>query len=206
MIFSSRVKTKLPRPDTTYIHCTTLNDAEIQMIVGTVSLASPVEMMMGHGMPPIQKFLDRGLRPSLSVDVETNVPGDMFNQMRSVLTLQQALATAADRTPVSMRDVLEYATVEGARANGLDGKVGTLSPGKQADVILLRTDRLNVTPLNDPAPAVVVGMDTGNVDTVLIGGRVIKRKGELLHVDWVAVMRAATDSRDFVVEFRLPRI
>jgi ribose/xylose/arabinose/galactoside ABC-type transport system permease subunit/cytosine/adenosine deaminase-related metal-dependent hydrolase len=64
-------------PDTTYIHCTTLNDTEIQMIVdtgGTVSLAAPVEMMMGHGMPPIQKFLDRGLRPSLSVDVETNVP------------------------------------------------------------------------------------------------------------------------------------
>ena len=64
-------------PDTTYIHCTTLNDTEIQMIVdtgGTVSLASPVEMMMGHGMPPIQKFLDRGLKPSLSVDVETNVP------------------------------------------------------------------------------------------------------------------------------------
>ena len=84
-------------PDTTYIHCTTLNDTEIQMIVdtgGTVSLASPVEMMMGHGMPPIQKFLDRGLRPSLSVDVETNVPGDMFNQMRSVLALQRASATA----------------------------------------------------------------------------------------------------------------
>jgi ribose/xylose/arabinose/galactoside ABC-type transport system permease subunit/cytosine/adenosine deaminase-related metal-dependent hydrolase len=75
-------------PDTTYIHCTTLNETEIQMIVdsgGTVSLASPVEMMMGHGMPPIQKFLDRGLDPSLSIDVETNVPGDMFNQMRSVL-------------------------------------------------------------------------------------------------------------------------
>ena len=83
--------------DTTYIHCTTLNDTEIQMIVdsgGTVSLASPVEMMMGHGMPPIQKFLDRGLRPSLSVDVETNVPGDMFNQMRSVLALQRTLAGA----------------------------------------------------------------------------------------------------------------
>ena len=80
-------------PDTTYIHCTTLNDTEIQMIVdtgGTVSLASPVEMMMGHGMPPIQKFLDRGLRPSLSVDVETNVPADMFNQMRSVLALQRS--------------------------------------------------------------------------------------------------------------------
>jgi cytosine/adenosine deaminase-related metal-dependent hydrolase/ribose/xylose/arabinose/galactoside ABC-type transport system permease subunit len=199
-------------PDTTYIHCTTLNDTEIQMIVdtgGTVSLASPVEMMMGHGMPPIQKFLDRGLRPSLSVDVETNVPADMFNQMRSVLALQRAMAAAEGKTPVSTRDVLAYATVEGARANGLDAKVGTLTPGKQADLILLRTDRLNVTPLNDPATAVVAGMDTGNVDTVLIAGRVMKRHGELLHVDWPAVRRMAAESRDHVVAksgFKLPGI
>jgi cytosine/adenosine deaminase-related metal-dependent hydrolase len=199
-------------PDTTYIHCTTLNDTEIQMIVdtgGTVSLASPVEMMMGHGMPPIQKFLDRGLRPSLSIDVETNVPGDMFNQMRSVLALQRAMATPEGKSPVSPREVLEWATVEGARANGLEPKVGTLTPGKQADVIMLRTDRLNVTPLNDPATAVVAGMDTSNVDTVLIGGRVMKRNGVLLHVDWPAVRRMVLESRDYVVEksgFKLPKI
>jgi len=189
-------------PDTTYIHCTTLNDTEIQIIVdtgGTVSLASPVEMMMGHGMPPIQKFLDRGLRPSLSVDVETNVPSDMFNQMRSVLALQRALASVEGKTPVPTREVLTYATVEGARANGLDSKVGTLSPSKQADVILLRTDRINVTPLNDPATAVVTGMDTGNVDTVLIAGRVMKQGGKLLHVDWTAVKRMALESRDYVI-------
>jgi 5-methylthioadenosine/S-adenosylhomocysteine deaminase len=187
-------------PDTTYIHCTTLNDTEIQMIVdtgGTVSLASPVEMMMGHGMPPIQKFLDRGLRPSLSVDVETNVPGDMFNQMRSVLGLQRALADGKEK--LSTRSVLECATIEGARANGLDAKIGTLTPGKQADVTMLRTDRINVTPLNDPATAVVAGMDTGNVDTVLIAGRVMKRKGKLLHVDWPAVKRMAGESRDHVL-------
>ncbi|HUF15726.1 MAG TPA: amidohydrolase family protein [Acidimicrobiia bacterium] len=199
-------------PDTTYIHCTTLNDTEIQMIVdtgGTVSLASPVEMMMGHGMPPIQKFLDRGLQPSLSVDVETNVPGDMFNQMRSVLALQRAQAAAQGKTPISTREVLACATVDGARANGLDDKVGTLAPGRQADVILLRTDRLNVTPLNDPTTAVVAGMDTGNVDTVLIAGRVMKRHGELLHVDWEAVRRMAAESRDHVIEksgFKLPKI
>jgi 5-methylthioadenosine/S-adenosylhomocysteine deaminase len=199
-------------PDTTYIHCTTLNDTEIQMIVdtgGTVSLASPVEMMMGHGMPPIQKFLDRGLRPSLSVDVETNVPADMFNQMRSVLGLQRAIASAEGKTAVPPREVLAYATVEGARANGLDSKVGTLTPGKQADLIMLRTDRMNVTPLNDPATAVVAGMDTGNVDTVLIAGRLMKRHGELLHVDWPAVRRKAAESRDFVVNksgFKLPGI
>ncbi len=199
-------------PDTTYIHCTTLNDVEIQMIVdtgGTVSLASPVEMMMGHGMPPIQKFLDRGLRPSLSVDVETNVPGDMFNQMRTVLALQRASATAQGKSPLPTMEVLTFATIEGARANGLDSKVGTLTPGKQADLIMLRTDRINVTPLNDAATAVVAGMDTGNVDTVLIGGRVMKRHGELLHVDWPAVRRMATESRDYVVAksgFKLPGI
>jgi cytosine/adenosine deaminase-related metal-dependent hydrolase len=199
-------------PDTTYIHCTTLNDTEIQMIVdtgGTVSLASPVEMMMGHGMPPIQKFLDRGLRPSLSVDVETNVPADMFNQMRAVLSVQRAMATEQGRTPVSTREVLAYATIEGARANGLDAKIGTLTPGKQADLILLRTDRINVTPMNDPATAVVAGMDTGNVDTVMIGGRLMKRHGELLHVDWPAVRRMAAESRDHVIArsgFKVPGI
>jgi cytosine/adenosine deaminase-related metal-dependent hydrolase len=199
-------------PDTTYIHCTTLNDTEIQMIVdtgGSVSLAAPVEMMMGHGMPPVQKFLDRGLAPSLSVDVETNGPADMFNQMRSVLALQRTIASQDGRAPVSARDVLTWATVEGARANGLADRVGTLSPGKQADIILLRTDRLNVTPLNDPATAIVVGMDTGNVDTVVIGGRVMKQGGKLLHVDWASVKRMATESRDHVIEksgFKLPKL
>ena len=86
----------LLRSDTTYIHCTTLNETEIQMIVDTGgTVAVPVEMMMGHGMPPIQKFLDRGLKPSLSVDVETNVPGDMFTQMRSVAALQHGLSYEA---------------------------------------------------------------------------------------------------------------
>jgi len=199
-------------PDTTYIHCTTLNETEIQMIVdtgGTVSLASPVEMMMGHGMPPIQKFLDRGLQPSLSVDVETNVPNDMFNQMRSVLGLQRAIATRDGKSPVSTREVLAYATTEGARANGLDSKVGSLSPGKHADIVMLRTDRMNVTPLNDPFTAVVAGMDTGNVDTVLIDGRIMKRRGELLHVDWPSLRRHAEQARDHVIAksgFKLPKI
>ncbi|MDX1437926.1 MAG: amidohydrolase family protein, partial [Anaerolineales bacterium] len=171
---------ELLKDDTTYIHCTTLNDTEIQMIVdsgGSVSLASPVEMMMGHGMPPTQRFLDRGLRPSLSVDVETNVPGDMFTQMRSLISLQHALVfdqrlngNGKSPDPITARDVLEFATIEGARANGLDHKVGTLTPGKEADIILLRTDRINVMPVNDPIGAVVWGMDTSNVDSVFVAG------------------------------------
>ena len=138
-------------PDTTYIHCNHLTDREFQLIAdtgGTTSIAPMVEMTMGHGMPPIQKFLDRGLKPSLSVDVETNVPGDMFTQMRSVMSLQHALSyerqLAGDaQVPkrITTRDVLAYATIEGARANGLADKTGSLTPGKEADVIMLRTDK-----------------------------------------------------------------
>jgi cytosine/adenosine deaminase-related metal-dependent hydrolase len=206
-------------PDTTYIHCTTLSDDEIQMIVdtgGTFSLAAPVEMMMGHGMPPTQRFLDRGLRPSLSVDVETNVPNDMFTQMRSVLSLQHCLVfddvLQGKGSPISClnsRDVLEFATIEGARANGLLDKTGSLTPGKEADVIMLRTDRPNIFPINDPIGAVVWGMDTSNIDTVFVAGKVLKRSGELLNVDLNRLRDKAYESRDYVVSksgFKLPEI
>ena len=196
--------------DTTYIHCTTLNDTEIQMIVdtgGTVSLASPVEMMMGHGMPPIQKFLDRGLSPSLSVDVETNVPSDCST--RCARCWRCRVPRRRRRTgAASHQGRLACATIEGAKANGLGAIVGTLTPASRRPHPL-RTDRMNVTPLNDPTTAVVVGMDTGNVDTVMIAGRVMKRHGQLLHVDWSAVKRMVADSRDHVLAksgFKLPSI
>lgn len=212
-------KAGLLKNDTTYIHCTTLSDDEIQMIVdtgGTISLASPVEMMMGHGMVPTQKFLDRGLRPSLSIDVETNVPNDMFTQMRSVISLQHAqlfdkkLGGAPNvPAPLTTRDLLEFATIEGARANGLEAKTGSLTPGKEADVIMLRTDRPNVFPINDAIGAVVWGMDTSNVDSVWIAGQAKKRNGELLGVDLKKLREKAYASRDYVVNksgFKLPEI
>jgi 5-methylthioadenosine/S-adenosylhomocysteine deaminase len=206
-------------PDTTYIHCCTLSDQELQMIAdtgGTVSLACPVEMQMGHGLPPIQRCLDRGLRPSLSVDVETTMSGDLFAQMRSVLTLQRSLVNerrlqGEDNLPdvLTSRDVIEFATIEGARANGLDSKVGTLTPGKEADVIMLRTDRINVLPINDPIGVVVRGMDSSNVDSVFIAGTPRKRGGQLVNVDLARVRRLAYESRDYVIskaKFPLPAI
>jgi cytosine/adenosine deaminase-related metal-dependent hydrolase len=212
-------KTGLYGPDTTFIHCTTLSDEEIQMIVdsgATVSLASPVEMMMGHGMVPTQKFLDRGLRPSLSVDVETNVPNDMFTQMRSVIALQHALVfdqklAGKENLPpfITTRDVIEYATIEGARANGLADKTGSLTPGKEADIIMLRTDRPNIFPINDPIGAVVWGMDTSNIDSVFVAGKALKRDGQLLGVDLNRLKKMAYESRDHVVSksgFKLPEI
>ena len=212
-------KAGLLQDDTTYIHCTTLSDDELQMIAdtgGAVSLASPVEMMMGHGMVPIQRCLDRGLRPSLSVDVETNVPNDMFTQMRSVMALQRALLF--DRklsgetnvpAPLTTRDLIEFATIEGARANGLAEKTGTLTPGKDADIILLRTDKPNIFPVNDPIGAVVWGMDTSNVDTVFVAGKILKRAGKLLGVDVDRLRLKAYECRDYLVSrsgFKLPKI
>jgi len=212
-------KAGLLKEDTTYIHCTTLSDDELQMIAdtgGTVSLASPVEMMMGHGMVPIQRCLDRRLRPSLSVDVETNVPNDMFTQMRSVIALQHALlfekklaGEAHAPAPLTTRDLIEFATIEGARANGLADKTGSLTPGKQADIILLRTDKPNIFPINDPIGAVVWGMDTSNVDSVFVAGKALKRNGQLLGVDLNRLRQKAYDCRDYVISkagFQLPAI
>ena len=212
-------KAGLLKDDTTYIHCTTLSADEIRMIAdtgGTVSLSAPVEMMMGHGMPPTQRFLDRGLRPSLSIDVETNVPNDMFTQMRSVISLQHALlfdkklaGKANVPAPLTTRDLLEFATLEGARANGLADKTGSLTPGKEADVIMLRTDKPNIFPVNDPIGAVVWGMDTSNVDSVFVSGKALKRNGQLLNVDLDKIRNMAYQSRDYVVAqsgFKLPEI
>ena len=207
-------------PDTTYIHCSTLNNAELDLIAktgGTVSLAVPIEMQMGHGMPPIQKFLDRGVRPSLSVDVETNQPSDMFTQMRACFALQRALyieshpndcffgffqdpANCRSPKTLNVRDVLEFATREGARTTGLLHKTGTLTPGKEADVILLRGEALNVSPLNDAVGAIVLGMDTSNVDSVFIAGRAVKRNGRLLGVDVEHLKRQAERARDALLQ------
>jgi cytosine/adenosine deaminase-related metal-dependent hydrolase len=192
--------------DTTYVHCCTINDTEWKLIRdtgGTVSIAGYVESLMGHGIPPIQKAIDTGIRPSLSVDVETSVPNDFFGQMRTALSLQKREVWerrhAGDKNPpafLTARDVLEFATIEGARANGLHRKIGTLTPGKEADIVLLRTDRLNVMPMNNAVGAVVTSMGPQNVDTVLIAGKVMKRNGEMTGPDMAALQRLGDESRD----------
>jgi 5-methylthioadenosine/S-adenosylhomocysteine deaminase len=196
-------------PDVTYIHCPNLAEPEWQMIVntgGNVSIACPIEMEMGHGVPPIQQALDHGIRPSLSADVETEIPSDFFAQMRAVFTLQRMLLLARQRAgetnlpnPLTVREVIEFATIEGARDNRLDQKIGTLTPGKEADVIMLRMDAINVMPVNNVYGAIVLGMDTSNVDTVFIGGKLRKSKGKLVGVDLNRVSRLVHQSRDYVV-------
>ena len=197
--------------DTTYIHCRDLSDHAWQAIVdsgGSVSLAPTSGAQFGrpNSVTPVQKVLDQGLRPALSLDVECCLTTDMFTQMRFVLNLQR---TAASNGPpvegttapsaISARDVLEFATVQGARANGLLAKCGTLKPGKDADLVVLRADTINTLPLNNAIGTVVLGSDTKDVDGVLIAGQVRKWNGELVGQDLTKVRRLVTESRDRLV-------
>jgi 5-methylthioadenosine/S-adenosylhomocysteine deaminase len=175
--------------DVTLVHGPGLDEATIDALAGagaSVSLAPASEMAGGLGSPPIQQLVDRHLRPGLGVDDERVAPGDMFAQMRATISFQHA--TVFDRKLagkaglprlMSTRDVIRFATVDGARVVGLGRVTGSLEPGKQADIVVLRTDRPNVYPINDPIGAVVWGMDTSNVDWVLAGGRVLMREGRL---------------------------
>ena len=195
--------------DTTYVHCTTSTEADLDHIAatgGAVSVTAFGEMMRGRGMPPIQRFLDKGIRPGLGVDTEGSVPGDMFTQMRTVISLQHAavfdlkLAGKAGLPGLlTTRDVLRFATGYGAAAAGLSEVVGTLTPGKQADVIVLRGDRPNVFPINDPIGAVVWGMDTSNVEWVFVAGKALKRHG-VLDADVEPVRRTALAAQRRVAE------
>lgn len=98
-----------------------------------------------------------------------------------------------------MKQVTEIATIGGAQVNHLDKKVGSLTPGKEADVILLAANAINVMPLNHAYGAVVLGMDTSNVDTVFISGKVKKWRGELVGVRMDELRRRAEQSRDYLV-------
>ncbi|MDT7727019.1 MAG: 5-methylthioadenosine/S-adenosylhomocysteine deaminase [Actinomycetota bacterium] len=173
--------------DTTYVHCNDTTDEEWKMIAGsggTISLSPYVELLMGHGYPPYGKALAYGLRPSLSVDTVTSVPGDMFTQMRTALVAERALSAGDDpdipfAPALTHRDILRAATIDGAAACGLDHRTGSLTPGKDADIVLLRADQINTFPVVDPVATVVVCADTSNIDTVLVRGTVRKRNGAL---------------------------
>lgn len=195
-------------PDTTYVHCRRFSHDEFKMIAdsgGTVSLCPSLDTLQGRGLPPIQEVLDCGIRPSLSVDEEMDAPNDMFTQMRLALSLQRGLlgGQLSQDDPdisglLSARDVLEFATIEGARANGLERKTGSLAPGKEADVILLRKDRINVLPVNNPVGAVVLAMDTGNVDSVFVAGEARKLGGQLVGVNLKHIAEQAIRSRQYL--------
>src|SRR5215831_9290847 len=212
--------------DNLFIHMTGMSDpawAKVRDVGAQVSIAFPIEMNMRHGMPPIHKMQTLGIEPSLSTDVETNLTADFFTQMRSAMTMQRMVVNQkilelgtfsppftsqwplapypADIPPVlNARDVLRFATINGAKHLRLDGKTGSLTPGKEADIIILDATALNVAPLNNVPGAVVSLMDRTNVETVIVAGKVRKWKGQLLDVDLPHLRRQLEASRDYVFE------
>jgi 5-methylthioadenosine/S-adenosylhomocysteine deaminase len=194
-------------PDTTYIHCTDSTDEELDLIAesgGSASVAPYVEMLMGHGHPPTGKLLARGVRPSLSVDVVSSVPGEMFTQMRTAL-VQDRIGSFTDSPDLPFeptlghKDVLEFATIDGARACAMEDKVGSLTPGKQADIVLLKTNAINTAPMINPMGTIVVFSDTSNVDSVFVAGQAVKRGGELVDVDLGRTLTRLDESRDAIL-------
>ena len=207
--FEAIGKAGLKGPDNEYIHCTQLNETHWKMIAdtgGKVSIAPAIEMQMRYGMPPLQTALDHGIQPSLSVDVECNMTADMFSIMRAAFTLQRvlvnerSLAGEQNLPPLlTCRQVIEMATISGARAAHLDSKIGTLSAGKEADIIMLAADRINGFPLNNVPGTVVTLMDTSNVETVFVAGKIVKCQGKLVGVDLGRLRRLIERSRDAVL-------
>ncbi|MFE4577500.1 amidohydrolase family protein [Streptomyces chartreusis] len=192
--------------DTTYIHCCYLSEEEWRMVAdsgGTVSIAPQVELQMGHGWPPVMTAVEYGLRPSLSIDVVTTVPGDMFTQMRAAFGAERARVNAdcwkanmpVPETMLTARQMLEFATLNGAHVAGVEDRTGSLTPGKRADVVAVDATALNVAPVHDAAAAVTLSADVSNVDTVIVDGVIRKRDGRLV-ADVDRARRLVQESRD----------
>src|SRR6266516_4362218 len=208
-------------PDNLFIHMTGMSDKGWQAVKDKgvqVSVAFPIEMNMRHGIPPIIKMQQLWMEPSLSTDVEVTMTADFFTQMRVCMNMQRMvvnqmiLDTGLPPNPLvpyppapfsvnvppllTTRDVLRYATINGAKHLRLDNKTGSLTPGKEADIIILDATAINVAPLNNVPGAVVSLMDRSNVETVIVAGKVRKWKGKLLDVDLNNLRRQLENSRD----------
>ena len=189
-------KDKLLGPDVQLIHTYSASAEERGMIAETkshVSIAPFTASRLASGLPYLGDLLKRGVQCSLSVDT-TTVGGnaDMFGIMRLMLQLNHL--RSMDVMEVQPRRILELATLDGAKDLGIDDRVGSLTPGKRADLILVRTNDLNVAPFFNPALLLVQQAQPYNVDTVVIDGRILKHKGELVTLDAEKIIRKAAES------------
>ena len=196
-------------PDTTFIHCCYFSEHEWQRVKdtgGTISVAPQVELQMGHGWPPVNKARQFGLRPSLSIDVVTTVPGDMFTQIRAAFGAERArvnavtweLGTPTPETMLTARDMLTMATLDGAHVAGLEDRTGSLTPGKQADVVVIDATAIGVAPVHDPVAAVTLSADVSNVEHVIVAG-VFRKRDFRLVADVKAAVSRVQASRDYLV-------
>jgi cytosine/adenosine deaminase-related metal-dependent hydrolase len=174
-----------------------------------VSIANLIEMQMRHGLPPFQQALNHGILPSLSPDVDSNMTTDPFSLMRGAFCLHALANDLAfpDSNPgglsvphlITSRQVIEMATIAGAAANRLLDKVGTLAPGKEADVVVLDARNVNTWPMNNAPGTVVTMMNPRHVRHVLIAGKGVYWKGALVGWDIDQLLRRLEQARERVL-------
>jgi 5-methylthioadenosine/S-adenosylhomocysteine deaminase len=201
-------------PDLLFLHCASTTNNELRLIrdSGGHAQATPwIESVMGGVRPPATARMVRaGLKPALGIDTETAAASDMFNVMRASLAADGVLrkvgyASYDDTAWLTAADVLEAATISGATAARLDDRTGSITPGKAADLVLIRMDDINLFPAYDPVKAIVAGGHPGNVDTVMVAGRVLKWRGEMLHPAWRSVQQGARSILDRLTTELPPR-
>ena len=199
-------------PNTTYIHSSHLLPDEWQLVQdsgGNVSLAPQIELQMGHGWAPAVTASSLGIPVGLSSDVATTASADQFTQMHAIFASERARkhhdAWEEDldgNTPtpdlLNCRQVLRWATLEGAIVAGVGDRTGSITPGKKADIVIIDTKAVNVSPVIDPVGAVVCAADVSNVKTVLVDGRIVKDDFKLA-ADLTAPRQAVEASRDYLV-------
>jgi cytosine/adenosine deaminase-related metal-dependent hydrolase len=186
---------------------------------GHSSIANLIEMQMRHGMPPFQFALNYGILPSLSPDVDTNMTTDPFSLMRGAFCLQRALANdlafppVADATInnssnpgslpipqlVTSRQVIEMVTIAGAASCRLLHKIGTLTPGKEADIVVLDARNINITPMNNVPGTIVTMLNPRHVRHVLIAGKIVYRDGKLVGWNIDKLLKDVENSRERVL-------
>jgi cytosine/adenosine deaminase-related metal-dependent hydrolase len=185
----------LVRDNVNIVHGNNIPAERLRTLLGdgaTMTITPECELQMGFGDPMTGQVRGFGSIPSIGSDVESGMGGDMFTTMRFALQVQRDIdnqevirrtGKAPERMSIACREALQWATINGARMAGLEDRVGSLTPGKEADVILLRADDLNLLPVVDPVRSVVLQAGIANVDTVLISGRPVKEGGKLLYRD-----------------------
>jgi cytosine/adenosine deaminase-related metal-dependent hydrolase len=177
------------------VHGHALDDAELQRFCElgmSFSAAAESEMSQGHGHPLTGRLRKLGRAPSLGVDLESVLSGDMLTQARVALGIQRSLDNVAFReahgsipptSTITAHEALSWVTVEGARMLRQQHRIGSLAAGKQADLVLVRADLLNMQPVHDPVAAVVFQASLANIDSVMVAGQWKKRAGQLVGVD-----------------------
>ncbi|HLN98609.1 MAG TPA: 5'-deoxyadenosine deaminase [Pyrinomonadaceae bacterium] len=182
-------------------HCVHLDAAEFQLLAGAktnVAHCPSSNLKLGSGIAEIARMLDKEISVSLGADgAACNNRLDMFTEMRTLALLQKALHGPE---AIPARQALRIATIEGAKALGLEKEIGSLETGKRGDVILVRLDGLHATPVNDPISALVYSAQPADVQSVIIDGRLVMRDGRLLTLDEQSVIEQARRQRQALVQ------